>query len=86
MCITADDYEASTTALDKMTAAGFQPRPDQEKRMLRSCADPQWSSKRHSSRELRRVEEEGEGEGGGDVRTDFWHERDGEQGFYRREA
>ncbi|CAM9180861.1 unnamed protein product [Ectocarpus sp. 4 AP-2014] len=85
VCITAGDYEASTTALDKMTAAGFQPRPDQEKRMLRSYADPQWITKRNSSRELQRVEEECEGEGG-DVRTDFWLERDEEQGFDRREA
>ncbi|CAN0230848.1 unnamed protein product, partial [Ectocarpus sp. 8 AP-2014] len=85
VCITAGDYEASTTALNKMTEAGFQPRPDQEKRMQRSCADPQWISKRQSSRELQRVEEEGEGEGG-DVRTDFWQERDEEQGFNRREA
>ncbi|CBJ27793.1 pentatricopeptide repeat-containing protein, putative [Ectocarpus siliculosus] len=85
VCITAGDYEASTIALDKMTAAGFEPRPDQEKRMLRSCADPQWISKRHSPGELQRVEEEGEGEGR-DVPTDFWQDRDEEQGFHRREA
>eukprot|EP00903_Cladosiphon_okamuranus_P009597 g9136.t1 len=76
VCITAGDYEASSTVMEMMERTGLQPEPEQEKRMLRKCVDPLWAS----SRELARAkggggEEEGERKG-----SDFWRERDGLDG------
>lgn len=53
------------TAIEMMSHMGLHPEPEQEKRMLQSCVDPMWISKR----ERARAREEGE-EGGGEDATD----------------
>eukprot|EP00752_Nemacystus_decipiens_P010169 g9062.t1 len=50
VCITAGDYEASTTVLEMMEHMGVEPDPDQEKRMLRECIDPVWISTKERAR------------------------------------
>ena len=80
MCISAGDYEASATAVEKMASAGLQPEPEQEKRMLQECVDPLWVSKRGRARATEAEAGAGEGEVGeerGIDGADFWREKDG---------
>lgn len=73
VCITAGDYEASTTVMEMMAHMGLQPEAEQEKRMLQKCIDPLWISKRERARAR-------EGEGEGEGTENFWRERDGAGG------
>ncbi|CAM9671460.1 unnamed protein product [Pylaiella littoralis] len=78
VCIAAGDFEAAMTAMEMMYHMDLEPEPEQEKRMLQSCADPLWVAKEERARGREEGQEEAgdrKGDGGVDG-SDFWREKD----------